>query len=348
MPEKPEIAIKPVSGKCLSIGLLVLIGSPIAAAGTTFVSAEQPIGYVAQVELSNDNLRSSGAVVFHGQFERKGWSGNLLAHRVDGAGKVDGESTWWPGGAAALLDAQNHDTGRLIATMKDDGSRVGFRWNQLSDAQRADLGSSSILEFLRGDRSNESSARGKLLRQRDSVLGDIVHSRPYLVQDSTDPTIFVGANDGMLHAINASCASAVLSSGCDVNGGKERWAYVPSMLLPRMRNLAVEPYVHDYYVDGQINVKKIAAGSKRLLVGGLGAGGKGLFALDITAGAGLVASSEADVAKKILWEITPTTINHARPTLPNAYVNLGYTFGSITLARVAKTDAVIVGNGYND
>ncbi len=115
-----------------------------------------------------------------------------------------------------------------------------------------------------------------------------------------------------------------------------------------MKNLSVEPYVHDYYVDGQINVKTVAAGSKRVLVGGLGAGGKGLFALDITANAGLVASSEVDVANKIMWEITPTTINHVRPALPNAYVNLGYTFGSITLASVAKTDAVIVGNGYND
>ncbi len=184
-----------------------MIGVDLAVAGAAFVSAEQPIAYVAQVELSNDNLRSGAAVVFHSQFERKWWSGNLLAHRVGASGKIDGDAAWWPGGAAERLDTQNHDTGRLIATMKDDGSRVGFRWSQLSDAQRAYLGSSSILEFLRGDRSNEASTRGKALRQRASVLGDIVHSRAYLVHDSTDPTIFVGANDGMLHAINAACAS---------------------------------------------------------------------------------------------------------------------------------------------
>ncbi len=343
-----DMAVKPAWGTHLAISLLLMMGGELAAAGTAFVSAEQPITYVAQVELSNDKLRSGAALVFHGQFERKWWGGNLLAHRIDGAGKIEGDAAWWPGGAAKRLDAQNHDTGRLIATMKDDGSAVGFRWSQLSDTQRAYLGSRSVLDFLRGDRSNESSARGKLLRQRSSVLGDIVHSRPYWVHDTTDPTIFVGANDGMLHAINASCASAERSLGCDVNGGKERWAYVPSMLMPRMKNLSVEPYVHDYYVDGQINVKTIASGGKRILVGGLGAGGKGLYALDITANAGLVASSEADVAKKIMWEITPTTINHARPILSNAYVNLGYTFGSITLAKVAKADAVIVGNGYND
>lgn len=344
----PTISVKPAWQKHLTLWLLALMGSDLTAAGTAFLSVEQPIGYVAQVELSNDNARLGGTVVFHGQFEPSLWSGNLLAHTADRTGKVDGDATWWPGGAAEQIDAQNHDTGRLIVTMKDDGSTVAFRWNQLSETQRGYLGSSSILDFLRGDRSNEAPTRGKSMRQRGSVLGDIVHSRPYFVHDRTDPTIFVGANDGMLHAINASCASAVRLAGCDIHGGKERWAYVPSMLLPRIKNLSVEPYVHDYYVDGQINVKTIALGSKRILVGGLGAGGKGLFALDITANAGLTAATEADVAKKIMWEITPTTVNYARPTLPNAYVNLGYTFGSITLAKVAKTDSVIVGNGYND
>lgn len=345
----PAIVVLPAWHKLLSMSLLLLLGGELAAADTAFVAARLPIGYVAQVELSNDNLRSGNAVLFHGQFERKWWSGNLLAHGVDGTGKIDGDSGWWPGGAAARLDTQDHDSGRLIATMKDDGTRVGFRWSQLSENQRAQLGSSIILDFLRGDRSNESSTLGKSLRQRGSALGDIVHSRPYLVHDSTAPTIFVGANDGMLHAFNASCAgSAMRSSGCDVNGGRERWAYVPSMLLHKMKSLSVEPFVHDYYVDGQINVKTIASGNRRVLVGGLGAGGRGLFALDITASAGLAATSEADVARKIMWEITPTTVNYARPTRPNAYVNLGYTFGSITLARVAKADAVIVGNGYND
>lgn len=349
MLELPSIALRPAWGRRLTMGvLLVLVGGQAALADGAFVPAEQPIGYVAQVELSTDDLRSGNAVVFHGQFERTSWSGNLRSYRVDAGGNIDGDTSWWAGGAAEMIDAQNHDTGRLIATMKDDGVGVGFRWNLLSETQRTSLGSKRIVDFLRGDRSNESSTRGKGLRQRASVLGDIVHSRPYLVRDSADPTLFVGANDGMLHAINAACAGTARGSGCDADGGRERWAYVPSMLLPRLKRLSVEPYVHDYFVDGQINVATIAAGSRRILVGGLGAGGMGLFALDITGRAGLVASSEADVARKVLWEITPTSVNHARPAQANAYVNLGYTFGSITLARVGKADAVIVGNGYND
>ncbi len=130
-----------------------------------------------------------------------------------------------------------------------------------------------------------------------------MHSRPFYVADATNPTVFVGANDGMLHAINAANDAG--------DGGRERWAYVPSMLLPKMKNLTVNPYVHDYYVDGQINVATIASGTKRVLVGGLGAGGKGLYALDITGSAGWTATTETDVAAKVMWEITPTTLNYA-------------------------------------
>ena len=157
--------------------------------------------------------------------------------------------------------------------MKDDGSKIAFRWGSLSATQQAYLKSdvkdaggtiidAAILDFLRGDRGNEIPVDGKTLRHRISVMGDIIHSRPFYVADSTSSTVFVGGNDGMLHAIDATKDT----------GGKERWAYVPSMLLPKMKNLSVDPYVHDYYVDGQINIAFISSGTKRILVGGLGAG----------------------------------------------------------------------------
>ena len=50
------------------------------------------------------------------------------------------------------------------------------------------------------------------LRTRSSPLGDIVNSSP--VYAAREQTIYVGANDGMLHAFNA-------------NDGVERFAYVP-------------------------------------------------------------------------------------------------------------------------
>lgn len=322
----------------------------LALAITAFVPGDQPTGYIAQDEISNFNLSSGNETIYRPGYEREFWSGNLYAFPVDATGIVNTAAGRWAGaggGMQEILDAQDFNTGRLIATMKDDGTKIPFRYTSLSATQAAMFPATTInlfaatgtniVDFLRGDRTNEGP---EAMRIRNSALGDIVHSRPYYVADATYPTIFVGANDGMLHAINAS-------------NGAERWAYVPSMLLNKMINLA-KPYggvsnPHDYFVDGQINIASItSSGTKRILAGGLGGGGRGLYALDITGSAGLTATTEAGVASKILWEITPTKVNYANPTTANAYVNLGYTFGTPTIAKVGGADAVIIGNGYND
>ncbi len=324
-------------GVAIVLGALA-IGVKLALAITAFVPGNQPVGYVAQDEMTNYNLRSGTETLFRTEYEKEFFSGNLFAYPVDANGNVNTASEWWSGGAQVHIDAQNFDTGRMIATMKDDGTAIPFRWANLSATQQGYLTSSTILDFLRGDRSQEIPNAGKTLRQRKSALGDIVHSRPYYISDATNPTIFVGANDGMLHAFDASNS-----------GGDERWAYVPSMLLNKMKNLAANPYVRDYFVDGQINIANItSSGSKRVLVGALGGGGKGLYALDITGSAGLTASTESAVASKVLWEITPTKVNYVNPVAANAYVNLGYTYGTPTIAKVSGADAVIIGNGYND
>ena len=343
-----KLSIKPVwiGGGVLLAALAVAV--KLAFAVAQFTPSASPIGYVAQDDVTNFNLKSGKEAVFRVNYERQFWSGNLFAYLSSPKGQLGGSSSYWTNGSAAEnIDAQNFDTGRLIATMKDDGSKIPFRWVNLSATQQNDLKSpvtgapAAIVDFLRGDRSNEITAKGKTLRQRISAMGDIIHSRPFYVADATNPTVFTGANDGMLHAIDANQGT----------GGKERWAYVPSMLLSKMKNLSVYPYVHDYYVDGQINIAFIASGTKRLLVGGLGAGGRGLYALDIS---DMTATDEVSVANKVMWEISPTKLNYADPTSSNAYVNLGYTYGTMTIARVIDPadglvkDAVILGNGYND
>jgi hypothetical protein len=339
-----ELPVKPIWVGLLALPLALFVAIKVAVALTAFNPSEQPVGYVGQDEITNFNLKSGNEILFRGQYEREFWSGTVLAYKADESGNLTGGTVWWTGDAGELMNGQNFDTGRLIATMKDDGTKIPFRFDSLSSTQQGYLTSPDILNYLRGDRSNEIQNSGGTLRQRISVLGDIVHARPLFVADATNATLFVGANDGMLHAINATDDAS--------GGGRERWAYVPSMLLPKMKNLSTNPYVHDYFVDGQINVATIAGGTKRVLVGGLGAGGKGLYALDITGSAGLTAASEADVAAKVKWEVTPTKLNYATPTPSNSYANLGYTYGTVTIAKVdvggTATDAVIVGNGYNN
>ncbi len=339
-----KFAIRPAW--IVGLALLVALGWTIkvAMALLAYTPNDAPIGYVAQDEMTNFNLKSGREVLFRGQYEREFWSGTLFAYRIDREGNLDTTDSWWTADAGELISAQNFDTGRRIATMKDDGTAVAFRYSNLSVAQQAYFpGSDNMVNYLRGDRSNEIPVSGAPYRQRVSVMGDVVHSRPLYVADDTSPTVFVGANDGMLHAINAAGGAS---------GGQERWAYVPSMLLPRMQRLTTEPYVHTYMVDGQINVGLINSGAKRVLVGALGAGGKGVYALDITGSAGLVAANETSLATKVMWEITPTTVNYAAPATANAYSNLGYTYGTVTITKVqvgaSVVDAVIIGNGYND
>ncbi len=308
-----------------------VVGWVVAATG--FDPALQPTGGVGQLEATNYNLTSGTETIFKTDYEKEDWTGNVLAYPVGADGVINTPAEWWGGGAKAHLDAQNYDTGRIIVTMKEDGARIPFRYDQLSTAQKTAVGGQSVLDFVRGDRSNESVGLG--YRARKSVLGDIIHSRPFYLPNGASPVLFVGANDGMLHAFDANTV-----------GGNELWAYVPSMLIGNLPALKATPYVHTYFVDGGLNVGDavISGASKKVLVSGLGAGGKGLFALDVT---DPTAADETAAAAKILWEITPSKINNLASA---SYSNLGYTYGIPLITKVnsgSGQSAVIAANGYN-
>ena len=325
-----KLAVKPIWIATLALLGALTLAFKLALAITAFTPSTQPVGFVGQDDITNYNLTSGRELLFRGQYEKEYWGGNLIAYAVNSSGDISSATQPWNGGAAYQIDQQGAN--RFIVTMSGAGAGIPFTWANVS----ATLASTEpVLNFLRGDRTGELQ-QGGTLRQRASALGDIVHSRPYYVSDSSSavpaPTVFVGANDGMLHAFNAAT-------------GAERWAYVPSMLISKMKNLATTPYVHDYYVDGYVNVASILSGSKRILVGVLGSGGKGIYALDVTGSSRLAPATEAAAAGNALWEITPTSINNAASS---AYANLGYTYANPSIAKVAGVDAVIVGNGYNN
>ena len=193
---------------------------------------------------------------------------------------------------------------RKIFTAKIEADRsvttVEFKWNQLSDEQKTWLNISSAdgkddglgeqrLKFLRGARNLELGRPEGIFRTRDRVLGDIVNSNPlYVGAPSTSvqgtayqtfydankvrtKAVYVGANDGMLHAFGAA-------------DGKELFAYAPNAVIPGLARLTSPQYVHRPYVDGVITVAEARIGSawKTILVSGMGGGVQGLFALDVT------------------------------------------------------------------
>ncbi|QWT21529.1 hypothetical protein KPL74_05870 [Bacillus sp. NP157] len=240
--------------------------------------------------------------------------------------------------------------------------------------------------WLSGNRTLE----GATLRTRSSLLGAIFGSQPTYVgapsgnySDSfptgspeaaatSDPTmtyaaflntwanrpatVYVGANDGMFHAFDARLASV---SGA--TPGRELWAYVPASVyanLPaqsKLNNFSFTPTVDGSPVTGDVffnqanTVNKTTKGWHTLLVGSLRYGGRGVFGVDITdPSLGTLGTSTA-VASKILWEFNSDSISTA-----GTPANLGYTFGTPVIARVAWTNTdktvgrwvVLVPGGY--
>ncbi|WP_461833919.1 pilus assembly protein, partial [Desulfothermus sp.] len=123
-------------------------------------------------------------------------------------------------------------------------------------------------------------------------LGDIIYSTPKIVEYDDYSVVFVGANDGMLHAFKlgklrydglAAYQSVKLCNDkgglCNTNElGKELWSYIPKNSLPYLRALVDTKYCHLYYVDLMPFIIELDTDSdkkidKRILIGGMRLGG---------------------------------------------------------------------------
>ncbi|EXF46423.1 Tfp pilus assembly protein tip-associated adhesin PilY1-like protein [Pseudomonas sp. BAY1663] len=143
-------------------------------------------------------------------------------------------------------------------------------------------------------------------------------------QQERAPRVYVGANDGMLH-------------GFDAVTGQETFAFVPTVVFPKLHKLTGKNYQgahHQFYVDGSPVVADVYIGGewRTVLVGTMRAGGKGLFALDVT----------NPNAIKLLWEFHDSSIPNTND------VRLGYSFPHPTIARLHNGKwAVVTSNGYD-
>ncbi|MEO6920044.1 MAG: PilC/PilY family type IV pilus protein [Collimonas sp.] len=282
------------------------------------------------------------------------WTGNLFEKALDPVtGTPTGAPIW---SAQGLLDAQvvgnGWLTGRLIATWNPapligSPSGVPFQTLSLSLAQLKllqplDLLGANRLAYLRGNTALEQR-NGGTFRNRSHILGDIVDSQPvfvgapsapyfsasYLAFQQTYATrqqmLYTGANDGMLHAFNAAT-------------GVEQFAFIPNGVLANLLPLTTPLYNqnHLFFVDGapQVGDATFADGSwHSLLVGGEGAGGKSIYALDVTNPQSL--TTEAKVASAVLWEFADTDMG------------LSYSEPQIAPINASPSFAIFFGNGYN-
>lgn len=279
---------------------------------------------IAGSAIASKTLTPGGTLTYQAAFDTSDWTGDVLAFPISATGTaitLGTVPTWTAatrlGALATPATTRNIVIGKSGATASP--TAYAFTWaaidstiqtqlNKLTPASTADGLGQDRLNYLRGDRSREASP----FRTRTKLLGDIVNSgvvysgapQAFLGADTTftgfastnasrTPAIFVGANDGMLHAFNATT-------------GDELFGYIPSWMGPKLAALTAPTYVgnHQAYVDASPVVAEAQVGSagtsadwKTVLVSGTGAGGSGVFALDVTAPSAFSASN-------VMWEFT--------------------------------------------
>lgn len=275
--------------------------------------------------IANSTALSTNSFAYQGIFNSTNWSGDLEAYPVTSSG-VGSNLQWKASEQMPVPTARNITFGRTTPPPPPPAvSSQTFVWDDLNPTEKAFLDEDpNMLNFLRGDRTYEEQNATPLIngvfrsRAPNNVLGDIAHSSPFYVKD-TD-TLYVGANDGMLHAFNATT-------------GKELFAHIPSPMFPKLKALTSPAYVdlHQYFVDGDIAISSLAQNSKNLMVALMGRGAKGLFGLDVS-------TPNAFTTNHILWEYVDGITDP----------DLGFMLGRPVIAKLPSgVWAVIVGNGYN-
>lgn len=277
------------------------------------ISSEPSTGSAAA---SGSSTLNSDVGLYTSQYDpKKSWAGWISAQNLPSDSPGRSHSSDWNGKTTtSLLDSKSESeiNQRLILTSNSDSNTgIGFRWDNLSSTQQSFLNQDASgstdnrgkarLSYIRGILNPESSTPVGLtaFRKRFSRQGDIVNSNIWytgypssrysykgyqlFAKQNRDriPMLYVGGNDGMLHGFSAI-------------DGEEKIAYIPKAVY---KNLPIytDPTFdekHQYYVDGSpftgdVDIANTPDGKhepdwRTLLVGSLGAGGKGFFILDVT------------------------------------------------------------------
>lgn len=349
---------------------------------------EDNTSFVAPVvPVSPENRTFSGNRIYMGFFKPSGdafWSGNLKKYGLDSDGNIvdkngnpatnadgtlrDNAVSFWStsadggnverGGAGALLITRS--SARNVYTYTGTNNSLIHASNAFTTGNAAitstllgvadSADKDKLVNFVHGYDAYDDNMNGITTEKREWIMGDILHSKPLVVNYSSYSTasegdcltnrtvVYVGSNDGLLHAFR----------DCD---GAEIWAFIPPDLLPNLKHLPQN--VHSYYVDSSPssyvydadndgNIEP-ANGDKVILIFGERRGGGHYYALDVTN------PSEPAYA----WRISSTYSPSGTHT---DYSELGESWSEPSLAKVkvnvSGTDrvkvAAFIGAGYDN
>ncbi|PKO72658.1 MAG: hypothetical protein CVU20_01115 [Betaproteobacteria bacterium HGW-Betaproteobacteria-14] len=331
-------------------------------------SISQSLGSGAAAATSNLEPVAGDNFIYVGSYRTQMWDGDLAGHLIDiSTGAVDTTPSWQ---ASTLLNARIVSTGdadtRTIYSYDAGATNKleAFTWANLDTTQRGYFNNSLLTQYVDWDAATQAAASGEMLmnyvrghnrnenqdrpgdygdtgpyyrlyRDRENILGDLVHSQPVYVQkppfDYGDAgyaayksaqsaragAVYVASNDGMLHAFNSQT-------------GQELWAFVPPVVMPNLYKLADASFAnnHQFFVDASpLAADAFIDGTwKTILVGGFGKGGRGYYALDITDPA----------APKALWNFSED--------------DMGFSFGNPIITKLEGSGqwVVVLPSGYNN
>jgi len=347
----------------------------------------------------------SGTQAYLASYHPSEWWGELAADPlvVDSTGALTiGSTANWnascvlTGGLCPSMGVNAQGVANVSISVQAPASRtilswngsqgIPFEWTNLNGSQQTSLnggdGQGSVrLDYLRGGRTNEAANTGSL-RDRSSVLGDIVDSSPVwvgppnisfpntwsdqLYSAATNPenggtsqtygtfmsakatrthVVYAGANDGLLHGFRAGANDSSGNYQAANNDGHEVLAYMPNETLLQINQYTNQNYTHQYFVDATPGPGDLFYGTQwhTWLTGGLGAGGKAIYVLDITDPASF---SEGNASSLVVKELSASSL--VCSNVANCNNDLGYVYGTPIIRRMHNGNwAVIWGNGYN-
>ncbi|SDD10642.1 pilus assembly protein [Aquimonas voraii] len=294
-------------------------------------SRARPAGGVA----ASGSRTGDGFLVYVPEFYSDDWTGDLKAYRLNDGGTLVTPPEWSMAeelesvNPASRTIYVNVDGSLQPFTQSGLGgaataqSRLGITAADLSAYGGATV--EQVINYLRGDRTLEAS-NGGTLRSRRYKVGDILNSQPELtvaasfgytrlspaegggssgsgsygqyLRDKRGkvPVLFVGSNDGMLHALDSR-----------PSGGNVLFSIVPNSVLTSLKELPKKNYQHRYFVDGSPVQADVRIGStwRTILLSSNGAGGKSIMALDVTN-----AATSFSPNSDFLWEFQNTNLGH--------------------------------------
>lgn len=319
---------------------------------------------------------TAGTKAYTPGFDSSNWTGNMFSRPVNRDGSFD-DVEWDM--ACSLTGGMCEATGETVAkqsvrriytynsqsetTVNFDDTLGGYPltvFTENSEELRTRLGvtTGELIDYISGDQDEEIQNNG-VLRNRENVLSDIVHSSPRIQRGPSsgfddnywpDPSpekaaadngsgfeqyqsnnlnrtnmLYVGSNGGMLHAIN-------IDEGNPAALGKEQWGFIPSKALENVHRLPDPQYQHWSYVDnsGIIGDAFFNSSWKTVYISGMRYGGQAYFALDVT--------NPDNTAPDVLWEFTDKDD-----------ADMGFSYGKASIARIQSTGdwVAFIPNGYN-